>query len=178
MDILELPSAWRQDYLPASFRNARFHVEAGAVESGRRIVLHEFPKKDDPYAEDMGRKARDFTVRGYLIQYPKDLEGNELYSADYRPARNALIKALETEGPAALQLPLLPQIMVVVKGYRLVEEDRTGGYCVFDMMFVEYGWPPTHAKQNSASQVTDRANDLGKENQRNTEREIEKELAH
>ena len=57
--IMELQSgiAWRSKWMPAKFRNARFHVESAVRESGRRIVSHEFPKRDVPYAEDMGRRA-------------------------------------------------------------------------------------------------------------------------
>ena len=58
--------------MPASFNGARFHCEANARESGRRIVEHQFPKKELPYAEDMGRAAREFTVRGYCIVFPYD----------------------------------------------------------------------------------------------------------
>ena len=72
--ILELASgmAWRSRLMPAKFRGARFHVDTGVRESGRRIVPHEFPKRDVPYAEDMGRRAREFTVRGYIIVYPSE----------------------------------------------------------------------------------------------------------
>ena len=85
-------SPWRKDLQPASFRGAFFHVETNSKENGRRIVVHEFPKKDLPYAEDMGRRAYEFSVRGYCIVYPKDLVGerNELYRRDYRIARNRL----------------------------------------------------------------------------------------
>ena len=40
-----------------------------------------------------------------------------------------------------LQLPTMPPIMVVCPGYRWSEEERYGGYCVFDMQFIEYGVP-------------------------------------
>ena len=61
--------------MPARFRNARFHVDSAVRESGRRIVPHEYPKKDVPYAEDMGRRAREFTIRGYIIVYPRNVDG-------------------------------------------------------------------------------------------------------
>ena len=60
-------SPWRARLLPAHFDGRMFHVEAGSQEGGRRIVTHEFPKKDLPYSEDMGRKATEYAVRGYLI---------------------------------------------------------------------------------------------------------------
>nr|WP_249792674.1 DNA circularization N-terminal domain-containing protein [Bradyrhizobium sp. BRP22] len=127
--------------MPASFNDARFHCEVNSRESGRRIVEHEFPKKELPYAEDMGRSAREFTVRGYCIVYPYDSE-IVLFRRDYRLARNLLIAALEKEGPGVLQLPTQPPQMVVCSRYRLTEEERMGGFCMFDMTFLEYGIDP------------------------------------
>jgi prophage DNA circulation protein len=138
--ILELPSAWRAYLMPASFNGARFHCDANAMESGRRIVEHQFPKKDLPYAEDMGRHAREFTIRGYCIVYPRDQD--DLFQRDYRQPRDALILALEAEGPGTLQLPTRPAQVVVCTRFRFSEEDRFGGFCTFDMTFAEYGMPP------------------------------------
>ena len=73
--------------VPATFRLAPFHVDANSRTSGRRIVLHEFPKRDTPYAEDMGRSARRFPVTGYVI------------GPDYQIWRELLVLALEAEGP-------------------------------------------------------------------------------
>jgi len=135
--------------MPAKFRDCRFHVETAVRESGRRIVPHEFPKRDLPYAEDMGRRQREFTVRGYIIVYPRDLQGPglDLYAKNYIPARDKLIAALETEGPAVLQLPLL------CTRYRVTEESRLGGYCVFDMSFTEYGKAPATGERSSEAGV-------------------------
>jgi prophage DNA circulation protein len=141
MNVFDLPSAWRDSLMPAAYNGARFHCEANARESGRRIVEHEFPKKDLPYAEDMGRHAREFTVRGYCIVYPYDSE-ILLYRRDYRTARNLLIDALEKEGPGVLQLPTQPSQMVLCARYRMTEEERVGGFCTFDMTFLELGLDP------------------------------------
>src|SRR5262245_35721971 len=132
--IKDIRNPWRDKLAPAHFRGAYFHVEVGSRENGRRIVVHEFPKRDVPYAEDMGRRAFEFTVRGYCIAYPRDLAGPglELYRRDYRVARNLLIEALEREGDGVLQLPLLPAMAVVCQRYRVTEEQKLGGFCAFD----------------------------------------------
>ena len=160
--ILELQSgiAWRQFLRRASFRGQQFYVDTGVRESGRRIVNHEFPKRDDPYAEDMGRRTREITVRGYLIVYPtgggqSSFPNDPLKQASYLKARDELIKALEvTDAPAILQLPLLGVLTCLCARYRVTEEDRFGGYCVFDMTFSEFGVAPaTGNTRNSAAGV-------------------------
>lgn len=160
--ILSLQSgiAWRSSLRRASFRSAQFHVDTGVRESGRRVVNHEFPKRDAPYAEDMGRKSRSFTVRGYIIVYPKDT-GDVLQQKNYIPARDSLILALETDGPANLQLPTLGVLNVACTGYRITEEERFGGYCVFDMSFTEYGVAPATGTRDSAAGVVYAAQSLG-----------------
>jgi prophage DNA circulation protein len=145
---LGLPgTAWRDQLLPARFRNASFHVETSSKENGRRIVTHQFPKKDIPYSEDMGREARAFTIRGYCICYPYDT-GVPLYMRDYRIARDILIEELEKIGPGVLQLPTFHKspIYVVCTRYRITEEERFGGYCIFDMSFAEFGFAPSRTQ--------------------------------
>jgi prophage DNA circulation protein len=141
MKILDLDSPWRNALLPASYKNCEFHVEAMTFDGGRRNVPHEFPKKDRPYVEDMGRRAFNATVRGYCISFPVNTV-YPLYRKDYRVARDLLHDALQAGGPGRLQLPSLPAMIVAVDRYRLSEESRLGGYCTFDMTFVEQGEPP------------------------------------
>ncbi|WP_028167560.1 DNA circularization N-terminal domain-containing protein [Bradyrhizobium elkanii] len=141
--IFDLPTAWRNRYMPASFRNARFHCEVNSREGGRSIVEHVFPKKELPYAEDMGRVARTFSIRAYCMVYPYDDAANDiLYRRDYQLARNRLIAALEEEGPGRLRLPTLGDQIVVCPRYRITEEEKLGGYCVFDITFQEQGLDP------------------------------------
>jgi prophage DNA circulation protein len=159
--IREIQIPWRGELRQASFRGAEFHVEVISQENGRRIVTHEFPKKEEPYSEDMGRQAFKFSVRGYCITYPispRDEGQNPslLYRRDYRLARDALLIELEQEGPGVLVLPTLPAMMVVNTGYRVSEEQRLGGYCTFDMQFTELGQKPfapqSNARDNLISQ--------------------------
>lgn len=154
-------TSWRDDLQYARFRGAYFHCESNSRESGRRIVEHQFPKKDTPYAEDMGRHAREFTVRGYCIVYPSQRD-DQLFTVDYRTVRNALIAALEAEGPGELQLPTQPPQQVVCPRYRMMEEERFGGYVAFDMTFQEYGLEPLFdvGQEDTASTVSNSAADV------------------
>lgn len=116
---------------PASFRGVPFdafeeHSEAG----GRRLVRHEFPLRDTPYAEDLGRKAGQWQVEAFILR-------NRW--ADYEAARDALRDALNAAGPGTLIHPWLGQMSVAVEGYTLRESTREGGYCKFSVTFVEAG---------------------------------------
>lgn len=144
--IKDIHLPFRDAWVPASFRSAPFFVEATSRDNGRRIITHEFPKKEVPYSEDMGRKAKTFTIRAYCITYPETLDGQNgaLYNIDYRVVRDNLIIALEAPGPATLVMSTLPAENVVVTRYRLTEEDRFGGYCTFDIEFAEFGLPPQY----------------------------------
>src|SRR6516162_1964569 len=155
--IRDVKVPWRDELLPASFRGQMFHVETGSKQSGRAVVVHEFPKRDFPYAEDMGRRTMEFSVRGYIITFPVDT-GVPLYSRDYRVARDALITALEEAGPAVLQLPTMKPFRVMCPQYRWSEEERAGGFCIFDMTFVEYGVAtstPVVSVQDNLGQVSE-----------------------
>lgn len=124
---------WRSRLRPASFRGVQFKIESSRRGSGRRLVLHEFPKRDDPYAEDMGRRARRFAVTGYVV------------GENYMVARDALVLALEQEGPAMLILDRLGEQMVKVDSYGVTEVRERGGIAEFDMTFVEAGTAPDFA---------------------------------
>ncbi len=124
---------WRAALQPASFSSAGFHVEVGGQAGGRRIALHEFPKKNKPYAEDMGRRAQRVQISAYLL--------GPFYTAD----RDALIAACEQEGPGTLVHPTLGSMRVVCEGYRCEESREKGGFCAFELSFVEAGQAPANA---------------------------------
>ena len=158
-DISNTP--WRDELLPARFGEALFHVESGSVESGRRIVVHEFPKRDIPWSEDMGRSAMTFTIRGYCIQYVRDLDPpTPLYSRDYRTPRNILKAKLEFGGADTLQLPTMLPVVCVCQRYRMTEEEKFGGYVVFDMQFVELGKPPFRPIEDTEQAMLERSKQL------------------
>lgn len=146
-------TAWRDELLPAHFDNCQFHVESGSQEGGRRIVVHEFPKKDLCYSEDMGRSATTFTVRGYCIVYPRDTPNVPLFSRDYRVPRNTLQWRLDQGGGGTLQLPTFRPMRVVCQRYRMSEEAKFGGYVVFDMQFVELGAPPFRREEDTETNM-------------------------
>jgi hypothetical protein len=144
----KVPNPWRKRYQEAAFRNVQFFVESDAQQGGRRVAVHEYPKRNTPYAEDMGHKALRFLVQGYLI------------GPNYWDQKNRLIDALEKDGPGLLRLPLpfeMTDKMVMVMSYTVTEAREKGGYCTVEMDFVEYGDPEFRREVSTSGQVEDDA---------------------
>jgi len=119
--------AWRDKLRPASFRGAGFFVESHNTESGRRLAVHTYPKRDLPYAEDMGRKAREFSMEAYVL------------GPDYMAARDALLAACEEAGPGQLVHPYLGTVQVTCNGCGSRERAGDGGMATFSLRFIEAG---------------------------------------
>ncbi len=118
---------WRESYQQASFRGAIFYVDSIDGQYGRRNVTHEYPDRDQPYTEDLGRKAREFTISAYLV------------GADYQLLRDALIAACETAGAGQLVHPYKGRMNVCCKGLTVRESRKDGGYCELSLTFIEDG---------------------------------------
>jgi prophage DNA circulation protein len=125
-------NAWRARYRQASFRGANFFTEVAGRTSGRRVAIHEYPKKDTPFAEDMGQRAVHFTVTGFVI-------ANSQNGFNYIPDMQQLINACEQGGPGSLLLPTIPAMQVMCVTYSVQEMRERGGYAAFEMQFVEAG---------------------------------------
>ncbi len=120
--------AWKDNLRPGSFRDVPFATESANASIGRRTVVHEYPLRDTPYVEDLGRKARRIEMTIYVL------------GADYMSARDALIAAFEESGPGELVHPYLGKLTataVEVRGPR--ESTREGGMARFQVTFVEAG---------------------------------------
>jgi len=119
--------AWLDNYRQAQFRNAEFYVPNAENSGGRRGVVHEFPNRDIPYIEDMGRKARTFQLEAYVL------------GEDYFSSRNELINALEKSGVGKLVHPYLGTLDVLCTNYSVRESIREARIARFTMTFVESG---------------------------------------
>lgn len=120
--------SWKDALQPGSFREVPFLFEAADGELGRRVVIHEYPLRDLPYAEDLGRKARRWTLELFVL------------GVEYMQARDALIAAIEKPGPGTLVHPYLGTLQVVVTEARGPREStREGGMARFSVTFAEAG---------------------------------------
>jgi prophage DNA circulation protein len=124
------PAPWRLRLLPASYAGVQFHVEHQGRSGGRRVVLHEYPKRDQPFAEDMGRSAFRYQLTGYIL------------GPSYHLGKEALMAALDNRTAAQLMDPYLAEAkMCICERYSVSETRDRGGYCQFEMSFVELGSP-------------------------------------
>jgi prophage DNA circulation protein len=119
--------AWLDSYRAASFRGVAFYVESHDASFGRRQVTHEYPQRDQPFTEDLGRKARDYTVDAYLI------------GDDYPAQRDRLIAECEKAGSGELVHPYLGNIDVVCTGLKIRESLSDLRMCRVQISFVESG---------------------------------------
>ena len=117
--------AWRDQVstLKASFRGAEFFIESHDTPIGRRVALHEFPERDEPYAEDLGRASRVISMTGYVL------------GDDYITARDALADALDAEGTGELFHPYFGRMIVQVGSCSMREQSSDGGICMFSLEF-------------------------------------------
>jgi prophage DNA circulation protein len=130
--------AWRDNLRPATFRGIPFKVDVSSLTAGRRLARHEYPQRDTPYLEDMGRKAREYKVDAFIV------------GADYMAGRDQLLKAIEEAGPGQLVHPYHGTQQVTVSGEaQLTESTREGGMAKFSIVFVEAG------RQEEPQTVTD-----------------------
>ncbi|WP_051183015.1 DNA circularization protein [Desulfocurvibacter africanus] len=116
-----------KDLQPASFRNVRFLVDSSERKGGRRAVVHEYPQRDESYVEDLGRKARTFSVRAYFV------------GADAKEQSEAFLAACEEKGPARLELPWRTSLMAVCTEFSEGVSLKEWRFVAVDLTFVQAG---------------------------------------
>lgn len=127
-----MPS-WRDRLRPASFGGVLFHVRESELSGGRRAAVHEYPLRDRPFVEDLGREARRITVEGYLV------------GDDFATRREELAGRFEASPPRSgkpgriLVLPTLGAIKVHCASFRFRDSTEEGRMARFSAEFVEVG---------------------------------------
>ncbi|HVE20657.1 MAG TPA: DNA circularization N-terminal domain-containing protein [Acidocella sp.] len=116
--------SWFDDLLPASFNGVPFLIEGTDRESGRRLVAHEFPLRNDPSQEDLGRLPRVFSIKAYVA--------GDLWVLE----RSLLETALENSSTVGTLIHPTYGILNVWVGKIRSSETRTvGGYATIDIEF-------------------------------------------
>jgi DNA circularisation protein N-terminus len=117
---------WPRTLRRASYKGVAFFVEADHVETGRRLVVHQFPLKDAPYIEDLGRDANKISVSAYVVS--DNADGEE----------KALRSVCESGGAGRLVLPMEVFAAHCEKCSRDFAKDKLG-FVAFKLEFVREG---------------------------------------
>ncbi|UHH28291.1 DNA circularization N-terminal domain-containing protein [Pseudomonas veronii] len=139
-DIIQIAQesnrTWPEMLNQASFRGVPFAVYGGDARFGRRLALHEYPGRDKPYIEDMGRSTRRIRMSGFLVTDSLVYGGGSVLAQ-----RDALVAAVEAAGPGALMHPTLGALKVSVpsEGLSVIERWDMGRYFEISIVFIESG---------------------------------------
>lgn len=132
------------DLRPASFRGVGFEVDASELGAGRRNQLHEYPQRDKPYVEDLGRATRELSFDAFVV------------GPDYVAQATRLLAALESPGPGTLVHPWLGTLTVSLKDLGKVSFSAALGQARFSLSFIESGeltFPSTGTATQAQSRI-------------------------
>ncbi len=139
---------WAQGLREASFRGVPFIVDTSEETLGRRGVKHEYPGRDTPYVEDLGRRGGEHTIEAFVL------------GDNYMAARDALRAALTKEGPGTLVHPTLGTLWVsVIESARMRETTAEGGMARFTITFTEAGENAQPAAATDSARAVETAAD-------------------
>ncbi len=129
--MVDLPN---NGLLPATFRGVPFVVTNDELSGGRRLAVHQYPGREEPWAEDMGRAARKYRFRGFVATGTVRTPGLPV-----QVQRLLLIAALEKKGSGTLTHPTLGILNVSVGPYSIGQDLGAGRMSTIDIEFVESG---------------------------------------
>jgi prophage DNA circulation protein len=120
---------YRDKLKQASFKGVPFEVDGAVSESGRRGVLHEYPNRDVPYFEDLGKKADTYSFEAFIV------------GDDYIERRDNLRKACTGDGSGTLVHPSLGRIDCYCTAISISERASEMRIARFSLSFTVSGKP-------------------------------------
>lgn len=111
----------------ASFRGVPFCVERIEMQTGRRVVTHEYPQRDKPYVEDLGRATRKFTITAFVI------------GEDYIEQIEKLLAAIEEPGSGTFVHPQLGEMRATLTAENKVTFSVTERMASVTLVAIESG---------------------------------------
>lgn len=118
---------YKDELRPGSFRGVDFFIRTSDLSTGRRSVLHEFPNRETPYTEDLGRISEGFEIVGHVI------------GDNYFEAKRRLQDVFTRKGPGELIHPFFGAKIVQVGAVQISESNFEGAVAVFTAKFFEAG---------------------------------------
>ena len=138
--------SWRDNLLPASYRNVPFYMESSNQTFGRRVEIKTYAASDEADVLDFGRAPDTFSIEAYVI-------ANAENNFDHFAGRNALMEAINTTILHGTLVHPYYGIMEVAVGPDLpsvTEDSKEGGVSRFSITFTRV----TTAQQKKKVTVT------------------------
>ena len=120
-------SKFTEQLMPASFRGVGFYVTSASLKAGRRTVVHEYPQRDKPYVEDIGRATRQVSISAFVV------------GEDYIKQANTLLEAIEKPGSGTLVHPWLGSMTVTLTAVSELKFDTALGVASISFTATESG---------------------------------------
>lgn len=118
---------WTATLWPASFRGVPFLTEQVGAACARRVVSHEFPRRDEPFHEDLGLGVRRHEITAYVASDAVLAEAASLAAAFALP------------GPGVLVLPGSGPVLARCTEWRRADARDEMGKVAFTATLVEEG---------------------------------------
>lgn len=119
---------------PASWRGVKFGVVDTATGGGRRLAIHQYPGREDPWTEDMGGSVDRYQLRGFVLDGSLKLGGGTIAMQ-----RASLIAACRLKGSGKLAHPTLGSLTVVLERWRVSEALDADRFSEVELEFVDAG---------------------------------------
>lgn len=119
--------SWREQLRPASWRGVPFGVLGADFNFGRKNAIHEYPFRDHPWVEDMGRATRRIHITGFLV------------GDNANTQRDQLVGACEAGGQGILVHPTLGRLTVSLISASSAERWDKGRVFEISLSFIEGG---------------------------------------
>lgn len=119
--------AWKDKLRPASFRGVPFFIDSSQFTGGRRVTFHEFPDRNRPFPEDLGKAGQTFKVEGHIL------------GDNYFETKAKIMEAVEKEGPGELVHPYFGTLFVQCGSFSVDEDTKEGRIAKLSFLFYEGG---------------------------------------
>lgn len=141
---------WREEKLPGSFRGVPFEVVRDSQPAGQRTQVHEYPMRDEPYVESLGKRTKEIKVSAFVA------------GDDCLQQRDRLLAAIEEPGAGELIHPWLGSLMVSVTGCDYSHVRGEMGVVHFELTFVKGVADPSYpvASVSAAAVLNGAADDV------------------
>lgn len=113
------------EFLQGSYRGVPFVVMGNGGQAGRKQAVHDYPYRDTPWVEDLGRKGRLYRITGFLC-------GATCYAQ-----RDLLADAAESKGPGLLVHPTIGIIRAALMSFEWRERDGVTGVIDIQLELLE-----------------------------------------